>query len=149
MSGQKNSWFIWHLFKSFPDRFVIYGVPIKFPIESPMVSSTILNSPGSRVQDRPYQGYLYPPKNQLYIQVLMTWYDRVKASTFSGKEIYSSFISTSALRKTKKNSCTSEVDICVNVWQFLKVAPFARICSADITRSSALSQYFPHAGRNS
>jgi hypothetical protein len=27
-----------------------------------MVSPTILNSSGSRVQDRPYRGYLYPPK---------------------------------------------------------------------------------------
>ncbi len=74
MLGQKNIWFIWQLFKSFPNRFVIYGVTIESPIESPMVSSTILNSPGSRVQDQPYRGYLYPPKTN-YIQVPMTWYD--------------------------------------------------------------------------
>jgi len=40
----------------------MYGVTIESPIESPMVSPTILNSSGSRVQDWPYQGYLYPPK---------------------------------------------------------------------------------------
>ncbi len=40
----------------------MYGVTIESPIESPMVSPAILNSSGSRVQDRPYQGYLYPPK---------------------------------------------------------------------------------------
>ena len=62
MSGQENIRFIWHLFKSFPDRFVMYGVTIESPIESPMVSSTILNSSGRRVQDQPYRGYLYPPK---------------------------------------------------------------------------------------
>jgi hypothetical protein len=38
------------------------GVTIESPIESPMVSPTILNSSGSRVRDRPYRGYLYPPK---------------------------------------------------------------------------------------
>ncbi len=62
MSGQRNIRIIWHLSRSFPDKFVMYGVTIESLIESPMVSPTILNSPGSRVQDRPYQGYLYPPK---------------------------------------------------------------------------------------
>ena len=58
----RHIWFIWHLFLSFTDKFVMYGVTIESPIESPMVSPTILNSPGSRVQDWPYRGYLYPPK---------------------------------------------------------------------------------------
>ncbi len=62
MSGVKNILVIWHLFESFPDKFVMYGVTIESPIESPMVSPTILNSSGSRVQDWPYRGYLYPPK---------------------------------------------------------------------------------------
>ena len=64
MLGLKNNLVIWHLFKSFPNRFVIYDVTIKFPIESPMVSCcvSIPNSPGSRVQDWHYRGYLYPPK---------------------------------------------------------------------------------------
>jgi hypothetical protein len=62
MSGQINIHLIWHLSRSFPDKFVMYGVTIKSPIESPMISPTILNSPGSRVQDWPYRGYLYPPK---------------------------------------------------------------------------------------
>jgi hypothetical protein len=51
MSGQKNILVISHLFRSFPDNFVMYGVSIESTIESPMVSPTILNSPGSRVQD--------------------------------------------------------------------------------------------------
>ena len=62
MLGQKNILVIWHLFGSFPNKFVMCGVTIESPIESPMVSPTILNSSGSRVQDRPYRGYLYPPK---------------------------------------------------------------------------------------
>jgi hypothetical protein len=52
----------------------MYDVTIESPIESPMVSPTILNSPGSRLQDQPYRGYLYPPKTN-YIQVPMTWYN--------------------------------------------------------------------------
>jgi hypothetical protein len=60
--GQQNILVIWHLFGSFPNKFVMDGVTIESPIESPMVSPTILNSSGSRVQDRPYRGYLYPPK---------------------------------------------------------------------------------------
>jgi len=75
MSGLRNILVIGHLFESFPDKFVMYGVSIESPIESPMISPTILNSSGIRVQDRPYQEYLYSPKNQLYIQVSMTWYD--------------------------------------------------------------------------
>jgi hypothetical protein len=51
MSGLKNILVIWHLFESFPDKFVMYGVTIESLIESPMVSPTILNSSGSRVQD--------------------------------------------------------------------------------------------------
>ncbi len=62
MLGQRNIRIIWHLSRSFADKFVMYGVTIESPIESPMVSPTILNSPGSKVQDQPYQGYLYPPK---------------------------------------------------------------------------------------
>jgi len=62
MLGLQNIIVIWHLFESFPDKFVMYGATIKSPIESPMVSPAILNSSGSRVQDQPYQGYLYPPK---------------------------------------------------------------------------------------
>ena len=38
MLGQKNIQFIWHMFKSFPDKFVMYGVTIESPIESPVVS---------------------------------------------------------------------------------------------------------------
>ena len=62
MSGLKNILVMWHLFGSFPDKFVMYGVTIKSPIESPMVSPAILNSSGSRVQDQPYREYLYPHK---------------------------------------------------------------------------------------
>jgi len=62
MSGLKNILVIWHLFESFPNKFVMCGVTIKSPIESPMVSPAILNSSGSRVQDWPYRRYLYPPK---------------------------------------------------------------------------------------
>ncbi len=62
MLGQRNIRIIWHLSRSFPDKFVMYGVTIESPIESPMVSPTILNSPDGRVQDQPYRGYLYPPK---------------------------------------------------------------------------------------
>jgi hypothetical protein len=42
-----------------------------------LVSPTTRNSSDSRVKDRPYRGYLYPPMktNNIYIQVLMTWYD--------------------------------------------------------------------------
>jgi hypothetical protein len=74
MSDQKNIRIIWHLFVSFPDNFVICGVTIESPIESPMESSKILTSPDSSVQDWPYWGSLYPPKTN-YMQVPMTWYN--------------------------------------------------------------------------
>ena len=74
MSDQKNIRIIWHLFVSFPDKFVICGVTIESPIESPMESPKILTSPDSSVQDWPYWGYLYPPKTN-YMQVPMTWYN--------------------------------------------------------------------------
>ena len=62
MSGLKNILVIWHLFESFPDKFVMRGVTIESPIESPNGKFQIPNSSDSRVQDRPYRGYLYPPK---------------------------------------------------------------------------------------
>jgi len=37
-------------------------VSIESPIESPVISPTIIHSPGGRVHDQPYQGYHYPPK---------------------------------------------------------------------------------------
>ncbi len=45
----------------------MYSLSIESPIESLMVSPAIQSSPGSRVRDRPYWGYLYPPKtNYIY-----------------------------------------------------------------------------------
>ena len=34
MLGQQNILVIWHLFGSFPNKFVMYGVTIETPIES-------------------------------------------------------------------------------------------------------------------
>jgi hypothetical protein len=72
MSGLKDIRFIWHLFVSFPDKFVMYGVTIESPIESPMVSPAILNSPGSKVQDEPYHGF-HTSITQTFIQLSQIW----------------------------------------------------------------------------
>jgi hypothetical protein len=76
MSGLKNIFVICHLFESFPDKFVMYGVTIKSSIESPMLSPTILNSSGSiEYRINPTEGTytllkptIYPGSNDLVQQ---------------------------------------------------------------------------------
>ena len=81
------------------------GVTIESPIESPNGKFQIPNSSGSRVQDRPYQGYLYPPKTN-YITRFHNLVRQDYNQTFEVDEQHNTYTTT----PEKKHFKSDEVD---------------------------------------